>query len=184
MFSSFQPDTDDEFDVPYFDDVTSSNGWEGQATSKTIQTLMSEISTNMTRLGCLVTGIVPGKFGDRYGFQIQFAIKGEGGAMIPSRMDIACLPLNPKKRKRSSQDKRIEATKKMGLYMANKAFKGMYFLTALAPGFMPFLSLMLVNAKGQTLGELWVAKGNLKALGPGKGTKFNDAEIIDGEVDE
>lgn len=41
-------------DVPYFDDVSSDAGWQGQATTKSIETLKSEIVQAVCRLGGLV----------------------------------------------------------------------------------------------------------------------------------
>jgi len=100
-------------------------------------------------LNCIVTGFMGGKFGDRHGYQIHFAIRIGNGQLAPSRLDIACLPVDPNKRTRSNYrrqgkgDPREEGTKKMALYMVNKALKGMFFFSVLAPGFVPFMSLML-----------------------------------------
>lgn len=182
----FKPSEDAATSVPFFDDVTAAQGWEGHTTSKTIEQLQSEISANMSRLGCMVTGIISGSYGDRQGFQIHFAIRLPQGGLAPSRFDIACLPINPKKRVRQRYnrpvhgDPRIEGTRKMGLYMVNKALKGMWFLSVLAPGFVPFMSLML-DRKNQTLGSVWIQSGKLAALMPPK-EKFEEEDVIDGET--
>lgn len=174
--------------VPYFDDVKASDGWEGHTTSKTIDKLTSEIATNLTLIGCIFSGCQAGTFGERHGFQIHFLMKSEDGRAIPSRLDIACLPLNPRKRTRArtrsrgkgSQDVRIEGTQKMALYMTAKAIKGMYFLSTLVPAFIPFMSLMLDN-HNQTLGQAWMQSGAMAALMPP--TDDFDADVIDAETD-
>jgi len=172
--------------IPFFDDVKASDGWEGHTTSKSIDKLQSEISTNLSLIGCVFSGCIAGTYGDRHGFQIHFAMKDGSGRMIPSRLDISCLPLNPKYRHRSrsygrgSKDPRIEGTQKMALYMCAKAIKGMYFLNVLSPSFIPFMSLML-NAQNETLGQVWIQSGGLAALMPPKDAKFQSG-VVDGEV--
>lgn len=185
MFN-FQPEQKTKEDVPFYDDVTSSGGWEGHATSKSVEKLQQEIAANLALIGCVLTGYQSGKFGNRFGYQIHFAMKSTDGQMVPSRLDIACLPINPKKywsRRRSrgrSEDPRIEGTKKMALFMTAKAIKGMYFLNMLSPAFVPFMSLML-TAKDQTLGQLWIQQGGLAPLLPPPTSKF-EGEVVDGEV--
>lgn len=179
----FKPETKAQ-EVPFFDDVKSSDGWEGHTTGKNIDKLKQEISVNLSLLGYAFTGCQDGKFGDRYGFQIHFAIKSPDGRMLPSRLDIACLPINPRKRTRTRSrgrgvsDPRIDGTKKMALYMTAKAIKGMYFLNVLSPAFIPFMSLML-NSGNQTLGQMWIQNGQLSPLLPPPSSDF---EVVDGVV--
>lgn len=185
----FKPSQEAEVSIPFFDDVSATNGWEGQSTGKTIEALQAEISANMSRLGCMITGIVAGSFGDRHGYQIHFAIRLPNGGLAPSRLDIACLPIDPKRKKRSrnryplrpTDDPRVDGTRKMALYMVNKALKGMWFFSVLAPGFIPFMSLML-DRKGSTLGSVWIQSGKLAALMPPKESSFkHEDDIVDGE---
>jgi hypothetical protein len=183
MFNSFQP-KDEIKQVPFFDDVTAAQGWEGHTTSKSIDKLTSEIATNLTLIGCVFSGCRAGTFGDRMGFQIHFAMSSESGQMIPSRLDIACLPLNPRKRTRArrrgkgTSNQRIEGTQKMALYMAAKAIKGMYFLSVMSPAYIPFMSLML-DTRGETLGERWIAQGSMAALMPPTDAEFEVGEIVE-----
>ena len=182
MFNTnFKPETDSELKIPFFDDVSAADGWEGHTTSKSIDTLKSELSINLARLNCIVTGVLSGSYGDRLGYQIHFAIKLPEGGMAPSRLDIACLPVSPKRRRRGyGTDPRIEGTKKMALFMVNKALKGMFFFSVLAPGFIPFMSLMLDN-KQRTLGQVWIEQGKLAALMPPKNTVFEEGEVVEAE---
>jgi hypothetical protein len=179
----FKPQDNKDIVVPFFDDVSSRDGWEGHTTTRSIEKLKQEIAENLTLIGCVLTGFQQGKYGDRHGYQIHFAMKAAGGKLMPSRLDIACLPLNPKKRVRNSRSKRgvdwrIEGTQKMALYMTAKAIKGMYFLTMLSPAYIPFLSLML-DSSNQTLGQIWVQHGNLVPLLPSPSDEF---DIVEGQV--
>lgn len=183
MFQNFTP-KNEEKKLPFFDDVSSSDGWEGHTTGKSVEKLQQEISQNLSLLGCILTGFRSGKFGDREGFQIHFAMKSDDGRLIPSRMDIACLPLNPRKRiqrSRHAVDPRIVGTQKMALYMTAKAIKGMYFLNVLSPAFIPFMSLML-DAQDRTLGSLWIQQGSLSPLLPPPSSKFKDVDVVDAEI--
>lgn len=180
----FKPEQEEK-KIPFFDDVKSSDGWEGHTTSKSLDKLKSEIATNLSLIGCVYSGCMAGTYGDRHGFQIHFSMKDGSGRMIPSRLDIACLPLNPKFRHRSrryrgsvSVDQRIEGTQKMALYMCAKAIKGMYFLNVLSPSFIPFMSLML-DAQNRTLGQVWIQSGRLATLMPPKDEPF---ETVEGQI--
>ncbi|MCK4817812.1 hypothetical protein KA005_18725, partial [bacterium] len=92
-------------EIPYFDDVTSEGGWRGMSTGKSIETLKSEVTQAIARLGGVVAGFVRGKMItpdglERGGFQIHYAIEAEGGKMIPGRLEIAALPVREKRRMR------------------------------------------------------------------------------------
>ena len=186
--NTFQPNQQKSVQVPFFDDVKASDGWEGHTTTKSIEKLISEIASNLSLMGCVFTGYQSGQFGNRNGFQIHFAMLAPDGGLIPSRLDIACLPINPRKRvnrtRRSKGDHRVEGTQKMALYMTAKAIKGMYFLNVLSPAFVPFMSLMLGRGE-DTLGEAWLQNGSLAQLMPPKDTHFSqgedfvDADIVD-----
>ena len=184
MFN-FKPADNEVKKVPFFDEVTSADGWEGHTTSKSVDKLISEIANNLTLLGCVFTGFQSGSFGERPGFQIHFAMKAPDGGLIPSRLNIACLPINPRRRLRYRRgvkhDPRLEGTQKMALYMTAKAIKGMYFLNVLSPAFIPFMSLMLGRGEA-TLGEAWLQSGSLAQLMPPANSHFDAGEIVDGEV--
>jgi hypothetical protein len=173
MFN-FQPDQQEK-KLQFFDEVRASDGWEGHTTTKTIERLTQEIQNNLALIGCVYVGCQRGKFGDRYGFQIHFAMKSASGQMAPGRLDIACLPLKKKYSRYGKKDLRIEGTQKMALYMTAKAIKGMYFLSVLSQDFVPFMSNMLTQ-NNQTLGALWMDSGNLTHLLPASTDKF---EVVD-----
>ena len=59
--SNFIPDQPKKaVDVPFYDDVSSEGGWQGQSTTKSIDTLKSEIVQAVSRLGGLVVGFQKG----------------------------------------------------------------------------------------------------------------------------
>ncbi|KKT30339.1 MAG: hypothetical protein UW18_C0018G0017, partial [Microgenomates group bacterium GW2011_GWF1_44_10] len=85
--------------VPYFEDVSSDAGWQGQTTNKTIATLKSEITASISRLGGMIVGFQKGIFNtddkSRDGFRIHYTIETPDGKLIPGRIDIAALPTRP-----------------------------------------------------------------------------------------
>jgi len=171
MADQFKPSQEAKV-IPCFEDVSGKDGWEGHRTQKTIDKLLSEIATNLSLTGCLFTGYQTGMYGDRQGFQIHFAMKADGGAMMPSRLDICCLPT------RSNANSIVDGTRKMALYMTAQAIKGSYFLTVLSPSYIPFMSLMLTS-DDMTLGQAWMSQGRLSALMPPPDAGF---EVVEGEV--
>ncbi|MBK8467715.1 MAG: hypothetical protein IPL32_18025 [Chloracidobacterium sp.] len=176
MFTNFDFEPEKkENKLQYFDDVKSSDGWEGHTTSKTVERIIQEIQNNLALLDCVFVSCEKGKFGERLGFRIHFAMKSKTGEMVSSRLNIACLPLRKKFIRRGTKDNRIEGTQKMALYMTAKAIKGMYFLNVLSPEFIPFMSLILQG--NQTLGQLWITRGGLTPLLPSPVDVF-DAEVI------
>lgn len=155
-------------EVPFFDDVTGEGGWQGHSTSKSLDTLKSEVMTSISRLGGLVTGFQRGIFqiGNvrREGFQIHYVIEQSDGTMSRGRLDIAALPVKDDYRLQRSFEKRKEKSLKMALYMLRNALDGTWFLQQLSPGFAPLLPWMLEERSGKTLTQLWsesISMGNL-----------------------
>lgn len=168
-------------DVPYFDDVTAQDGWQGHTTNKGIDTLKSEIMVSISRLGGLVTGFQRGAFviGDkkRDGFQIHYAIEMPDGAMLQGRLDVAALPVRDRHRQRRSLDTRREKSLKMALYMLRNALDGTWFLQQLSPGYAPLMPWMLERASGKTISQLWSERAFNNLLPPG------DGEFVEGEFE-
>jgi hypothetical protein len=167
-------------EVPFYDDVTAEAGWQGQSTSKSIETLKAEIMTALGRLGGLVTGFQRGSYviGDkkREGFQIHYVVETPDGAMHRGRLDVAALPVRDNYSYRRSVDSRKEKSLKMALYMLRKALNGTWFLQQLSPGYAPLMPWML--AKGdKTVTQLWSESVFVSNLLP-SGEEFVDAKII------
>ena len=158
--------------VPYYEDARKVDGWQGQATEKTIKALQSELTQSVSRLGGLVTGFQKGTFqseeGNRDGFRVHYAIEAFDGSQIPGRIDIAALPIR--------RDKNKEASLKMALYMLNVALDGTWFLQQLSPGYSALVPFML--GKGdKTLSQMWTDSPIMNNLLPP-----GEEEFIDGEV--
>lgn len=179
--SNFIPDQPREAKVvPWFEDATREEGFQGYSTQKSISTLKSEIVMAVSRLGGQVIGFQQGKFRtdnrDRMGYRVTYNIESADGKLIPGRIDIAALPVKPLPS--SSYGSRCDKSLRMALYMLRDAFDGLWYLQILSPGYAPLMPFMLAK-DGKTITELWSessAMGNL--LPPG------DTDFIDGEFQE
>jgi len=158
--------------VPYYEDVTSADGWQGHTTQKTVNALQSEISQSISRLGGLVTGFQKGTFqseeGNRDGFRVHYAIEATDGRQVPGRIDIAALPI----RRESNREKSL----KMALYMFHIALNGTWFLQQLSPGYSALVPFMLGQGD-KTLSQMWTESPIMNNLLPP-----GEEEFIDGEV--
>ena len=167
-------------EVPYFDDVSSDAGWQGQTTTKSIETLKSEITSAISRLGGMVIGFQKGMFQTgkqkREGFRIHYTIEAPDGKLIPGRLDIASLPVKDDYRIRRSMDRRQEQSLKMSLYMLRDAINGLWFLQQLSPGYAPLMPFMLAN-KDQTISQIWSESSTMNNLLPPGNKDFVEAEI-------
>lgn len=155
---TFIPETPkQERDVPYFDDVSSEDGWRGHTTSKSLDQLKSEISVAISRLGGVVTGFIRGRFkGDKHerdGFQIHYMMETPGG-VVRGRLDIAALPVRISDRTRNPQAKRDQSLR-MALFMTRTSLEGAWFLQQLSPGYAALMPWMLEEKSGRTISELW-----------------------------
>lgn len=168
-------------DVPYFEDVSSAQGWQGQTTTKSIDTLKSEILMAISRLGGSVTGFQKGKFmvGDRerLGYRVMYNIETGDGNLFPGRIDIAALPV--KRNPVTSYEIRCEKSLRMALFMLRDAFDGLWFLQQLSPGFAPLLPFMLSGNGDMTISQLWSESAVMKNLLPP-----GDDDFIDGDAKE
>jgi len=174
----FIPAEQEAQDVPYYDDVSGEGGWQGHTTSKSIATLMSEVSTSITRLGGVVTGFQRGTFtiGDleREGYRVSYFVEQPGGNTVPGRLDVAALPVRKEARQRRSYESRRERSLKMALYMLRNSLDGLWFLQQLSPGYAPLMPWML-DSTGKTVTQLWSDAGLAgKLLPPGD-------EFVEGE---
>jgi hypothetical protein len=182
MFN-FAPDksNDNPQEVPYFEDVKASEGWQGQSTQKDITTLKGEISTSIARLGGLVSGFERGKFGNRQGYRIHYVMEVPNNKSIQGYIDIACLPIrplaNPYRRGSSkTEERREDQSLRMALYNIAEALKALNIMAKLSPGYMPLMPWMIVNKDGLNLTQTYALHSNLKTLMPPT-EEFIDAKI-------
>lgn len=183
--TDFIPDQPKRADnVPFYDDVTSDGGWQGQSTGKTVETLKSEITTAISRLGGVVTNFQKGTFQvnglKREGYRVLYNIEKSDGGMVPGRIDIAALPVKVSSsyRSNSSYQTKCDKSLKMSLYMLKISFDGLWFLQQLSPGFAPLMPFMLAKG-GQTISQLWCDSAAMQNLLPP-----GDGEWVDGDAKE
>jgi len=167
--STFIPDQAKKAsNVPYFEDVKSDQGWQGQATGKRFDVLKSEICVAIVRLGGTVTGFQSGLFQiesvKRQGFQVRYHFEAPNGDFIPGRLDIAALPVRPSPY--SSFNARTEKSIKMALYMLRNSLDGLWFLQQLSPGYAPLMPFMLTGKSEMTISQLWSESAIMQNLLP------------------
>lgn len=157
--------------VPYFEDATSADGWQGQSTTKSVKALQSEIREAISYLGGEIISFQSGRFDeiDREGFLIRYVMVSPDGRELPGRINIAALPL------RAFSPRKHDQTLRMALYMVHLALKGVWFLQQLSPGFSALVPFMM-GPGNKTISELW-AEGPMNNLLPPGG----DDDFIEGE---
>lgn len=169
--------------VPYFDDATKEDGWQGQATTKSIRALQAEIIEAVSRLGGLVVSFQRGSFqgevGNRDGFRVHYVVQAADGRQVPGRIDIAALPVKPDTYRSNSVEKRRDQSLRMALFMLRTALEGTWFLQQLSPGYSALVPFMLGSGTDKTISELWSESSIMNNLLPP-----GDEEFIDGEARE
>lgn len=174
---NFIPDTPKVHDnaVPYFDDVTSDKGWQGQYTTKTVKVLQSEIIAAISRLGGHVTAFQRGTFviGEHHrdGFRLHYDIETPEGRLIPGRIDFAALPVKEHYSLQRSLATRKDKSLRMSLYMLRVALEGTWFLQQLSPGYAPLMPWMLVDGE-KTVTQLWQESPMMSNLLPPGESEF------------
>jgi hypothetical protein len=166
--------------VPYFDDVTEKDGWQGQATGKSIDVLKNEITDAIRRLGGVVTGFQQGSFitgkQKRDGFQVEYIVKSPDQSMTRGRIDIAALPVKEDYRLQRTLKTRREQSLKMALYMLRVALNGTWFLQQLSPGYAALMPWMLMDGK-RTLTQAWSESEAMNLLLPPGGSEFVEGKF-------
>lgn len=180
---NFIPETpkDNIPEVPYYDDVTSENGWQGMSTTKSIERLQGEVKYRLDRLNGIVRRFQPGQFhiGDhvRDGYRIHYFIEAPTGELISGRLDIVALPVRINRLNAASEKKRRESSLKMALYMLEISLAGIWFLARLSPGYAPLMPFMLADGE-KTVSQLWSESAVMSRLLPPGESDFVDGEIV------
>lgn len=174
-------------EVPYFEDATQADGWQGQATTKGIDKLKEEIKTAINRLGGNITRFQKGTFhtGEdasitRDGFQILYTIEDMAGNLINCRLDVAALPVKKiyYSRRHAPESTRRDKSLRMALYMIIISLDGLRFLQKLSPGYAPLMPFVLMN-EDKTISQLWAESSVMgRLLPPG------ESEFVDGDYQE
>ena len=179
-----------DYDVPFFDKVSAKDGWKGQSTDKSIETLRAEISAEIGRMHGTMTGWLRGEYemddgkGRRPGVEIRYqVITGEGQA-YEGKIAIATLPYEISEgRADSDRINRVRADKslRMGLFNVRDALQSSRIMETLSPGYAALMPWLLVAGNDKTVSELWAEHGmGQRALPvPDKG-----GDIVDGQIRE
>ena len=187
----FFPEDDNEptLDVPYFDEARSADGWQGQSTTLSFDTLKSHITQAFSRLGGVVHGVQRGSFEiggfTRPGAQVNYSLEGPNGKMIYGRLDIAALPVKKPKRTSRYQEilrKRMDQSLRAGLYNVVQVLKAQWVLKQMNPAYVPLMPWLLVKGN-QTLTELY-RESSLPMLESPKQKHSEDDDIAIGEFRE
>lgn len=184
----FIPDDNDEptLDVPYFGEARKEDGWQGQGTTRSYDSLKSMVAQAMARLGGVVHGIHRGTYEiggyERAGAQIHYSIEGPGGQMFYGRMDVASLPVREPKRSiryheilRNRQEKSLS----MALYNVVQALKAQWVLKQMNPAYVPLMP-WLIAKDDKTISETYIEAGIGLALPEPR----EDGDSVPGEFRE
>jgi len=184
----FTPDeTQDETAlVPYFDEARSKEGWSGQSTTKSIETLKAEVVRAVARLGGKITRFTRGSYEidgkERAGYQIEYIVEAPDGKVFPGRFDIAALPV--KKPTRGNVDQiernRHKASVRMSLYNVVNSLEASWILQMLSPGYNVLIPGMLGDGE-KTIGEIWLDAASFRQLTPPKPDDVEEGEFRDVE---
>jgi hypothetical protein len=165
----FVPDErDDGLNIPYFEDASSVLGVIGHSTQRSEKELRIAIELAMGHLGASVSLFQAGKFGDRYGYRIEFIWRGARG-----RIDVAALPL------KKETKGRIKRCKQQALFSVMHKLQGQFNSQLNMPGDVPLVPYML-DTQGRTLIEAMRERDELPALTD----SGSDSEIIEGDFRE
>ena len=183
----FIPDEDDgpSLDVPYFGEARAEDGWQGQSTQRSYNTLKSDLTKAMARIGGVVQSIQRGMYdiggAERAGAQIHYSIEGVGRQMHYGRLDVAALPVRETTRGnwRKTMRARQEKSLCMALYNVAQALKAQWVLKQMNPSYVPLMPWLLAD-DNRTISEAYLEAGIGLALpAPSK-----EGEVVVGEFTE
>lgn len=171
-------------DVPYYEDVAADAGWKGHSTSKSLETLKSEVTQSVAKIGGMVVGFQQGTYHigeqNRPGMMIHYTIEVATGRLVPGRIDLAALPIRPVTRGGNREErlrKNTERTVKMALFNLRDALQAQWILQSLSPGYAPLMPWMLAK-DDKTVSQLWSESSVFKQLLPPSDAEF-EGDIID-----
>jgi hypothetical protein len=192
-------------DVPHYDEARKEDGWQGHTTSRSLETLKSDVVAAMGRVGGLVHSFQRGSYTiggqEREGIVIHYSVEGPGGQMVYGRLDIAALPYKPPYGGNRSHSRYKSACKmqedkalRMALYNVAEALRAQWVLSQLNPAYVPLMPWMIGdNKSGMTLSQAYLSEGyGRNLLPPGEDgdkairTEFepDDEEAVEGEFTE
>jgi hypothetical protein len=187
----FIPDENgQDYDIPFFDQVSSKDGWKGQSTDKSVETLRAEISAEIGRMHGTMTGWLRGEYetengGRRPGIEIRYQVVTKDGNAYEGRIAIAALPYEVSEgRADSDRINRTRADKslRMGLFNVRDALQSSRIMETLSPGYAALMPWLLVAGNdGLTVSEMWAEHGMGQRALP---VPDEDGDIVEGEIRE
>jgi hypothetical protein len=171
---NFIPDQPNKAEqAPYLEDVNSKGGWAGFSTTKSLETLTSEVTTALSRLGGIVSSIQSGQFVDdkarkRFGYVVSYYYQTPSGQQMAGKIEVSGLPIRYYSAAKEKQVKR------MVLFMLRDTLDGYWYMQQLSPGFMALMPFMLTET-GVTFSQKFTQGLTLPA-------PVDD--IVDGDVTE
>gem|GEM_PF-1748413 len=143
-------------DVPYVDDLRKADGWQGHSTQKSYETLKSEVTEAISKLGGTVHGIQRGEFTinkiKRPGVIIRYSLEGPDGQMAHGRFDMAGPPFKKVTHAgshtatyREQTRARREKSVVVGLYNVIASLRAQWVLKQLNPAYAPLMPWLLAD---------------------------------------
>lgn len=192
------------FDVPFYTEARTQDGWQGHTTSRSYETLKSDVTTAMGRIGGTINAFQRGTYRigghDRQGLAIHYSIEGPNGQMVYGRLDVAALPYPEPyggnkyhSRYDNAVKNQIDKTLRMALYNVAEALRAQWVLKQLNPAYIPLMPWMIGDkVSGMTLSQAYLSDGFTRNLLPpgeegdeGIQQKLDpDEDAIEGEFKE
>lgn len=179
-------------DIPYVDELRKADGWQGQSTTKSYESLKTDITDAINKLDGVVHSIQRGAFKinniERPGVVVHYTMESPDGKMAYGRFDMAgppCKPVTHVGAHTKTYDEQTKARRdqsvRVGLYNVILALKAQWVLKQLNPAYAPLMPWLLTDS-GHTITERFTAAGlgNIQLPEP----KDNDDDIITGEFTE
>ena len=180
-------------DIPYVDELRKVDGWQGHNTTKSYETLKTDVTNAISRLDGVVHSIQRGAFTinntERPGVVVNYTLEGPDGKMAYGRFDMAGPPFKPvthvgKHTKTYDEQTRArrDQSVRVGLYNVVLALKAQWVLKQLNPAYAPLMPWLLTDGN-RTITERFTAAGigNIQLPEP---RNDDDDEVITGEFTE
>lgn len=186
----FIPDENgQDYDVPLFDKVSVKDGWKGQSTDKSVETLRAEISAEIGRMHGTMTGWLRGEYEmdngvRRPGVEIRYQILTEEGTAYEGRIAIATLPYEVSEGRTDSDKinrRRADKSLRMGLFNVRDSLQSSRIMETLSPGYAALMPWLLVGGDEKTVSELWAEHGMGQRALP---VPDEDGDIVEAKVRE
>lgn len=143
--------------APYFEDVSKASGWAGFSTTKSIDTLLTEVTAALSRIGAMLTDIQSGVFIDdknrkRHGYVIRYIYKLPSGQGMEGKIETMGLPM------KSPSPAKEKAVRQMVLFLLRDTLKGFFYQQQTSPGYFGLMTWMLAKEGDVTIGQKFVTQ--------------------------